>query len=96
MVERSERQYAKQGVGARQRRSGGADRSVAAADDQQRSAAFGNCAAAHFALAAVDQLDLASTPAFTKRRARPFGKLRVGGERAAAAVDQNGDAHHCA
>ena len=57
---------------------GGADRPVAAADDQQRITAFGGRAAARRAFAAVDQLDLGVDSGCFERRGDFFADLRVG------------------
>ena len=58
MVERPQGQDAEPGVGPDERRSRSADSAVAAADDQQGIAAFGDRLAAYRAIAAGDQLDV--------------------------------------
>jgi hypothetical protein len=51
-------------------------------------------AAAHRALSAAEQLDLDLEPGRGQRIARALGELRVGGERAAGAVEEDGNASH--
>ena len=76
-----------------ERRGCRADRPVAAADDQQRVAALGDRSRADRAIAAVRQLDLDVEARRRERFFDPSGELRVGGKRAAAAVEENGNSH---
>ena len=80
------------GVGADQRRGGGADRPVAAADDQQRVATLRNRLAAHRAIAALDKLDLTIHAGLGQRRRDLVGDFRIRRDRSAAAIEQNGAA----
>ena len=86
MVESPERQDPEPRSGPDQRRGRGADRSVAAADDQQRIAAFGDGARPNGAVAAREQLDFDVEPGRLERIAHFIGERIVGGERAAVAV----------
>ena len=93
MIERSQGQDAEDGVGAHQRRGGGADRPVAAADDQQRVATLRNRLAAHRAIAALDKLDLTIHAGLGQRRRDLVGDFRIRRDRSAAAVEQDGRRH---
>ena len=90
MVERAERQDAEPGRAVGDRPGGGADRAVAAADDQQRIAAFDDRLAARFGLAAIDQLDLGGDPGTVERGLDLVGDRVIGRGRATAAVDEDG------
>ena len=74
-------------------RGRGADRAVAAADDQQRIAALGDRPAAQLGIAAFDQLDPRVDPGGVKRGLDLRGDVLVGRGRPAAAIEQRGCAH---
>ena len=89
MVQRTQRQDPEQGLGPDQRRCRRADRAVAAADHHQLLAPFGNRSAAHGAVAARDQLDFCVDTHVMKRLCDFVADLRVGGDGAAAAIQQS-------
>src|SRR5690242_5825862 len=96
MIERSERQDPEPCLGPDKRRGSSADRPVAAADDHQRIAPFGDSPAASRAIAAREEFHVDIDAGRLKGPLDALGKRRVAGERAAAAVEEDWDARHLA
>ena len=93
MVERAERQDAERRPGPNQRRGGGADRSVPAADDDQGVAAIGDRLAPWLVVAALNELDLRLDAGALERRPHIVRDLFVRGDRTAAAVEEDRNRH---
>ena len=94
MIKRSKWQDPERGAGAGERGSGGRDRSVAPADDQQRVPTLSDRTAANLALAALEQLDFVVDPGPGKRIGDLFADRRRRSERTGAAIEEGRDARH--
>ena len=95
MVERSKRQDAQHGIRSGERRGCRADRPVTAANDQQRVAALGNRAASHRAVAATETSSTStSSPTDLSALRGRVGRLGIGRDSAAAAIEEDWDVGH--